>query len=490
MRLQRSRRRLVLLAVLSALCGCELAPTYRRPAADVPAAYKEDGPWHVATPSDALARGAWWQGFSDPTLSGLEDRLDAGSPEIGIAAARLEQSRALAAEADAGRYPTLTAGALATRDRQSDTRPLRSASQPADYRDFAIGGALSYELDLWGRVRDVAAAGLAGAQASAADLESVRLSLHAQLAVEYLNLRSLDAELQLLKDTAVVYQRALELTRSRHSGGVSSGLDVARAETQLENTAAQITEAGTRRAIVEHAIARLLGVSPAGFSIPESSVMAAIPPVPVGVPSALLERRPDISAAERRVAAANAAIGIARAGYFPRITLTASGGFESSGTVDWLTAPNRFWALGPQALVTLFDAGVHRAEVDRARSAFNEAAERYRATVLSAFQEVEDNLALLKLTRQELDEQTRAAQAAQRGLELATNRYANGAVNYLEVVVSQTAALQARRATLALQSRQLAASIGLIRGLGGGWTAGNPDARSVSGAQALASGSP
>jgi len=469
-------RTLCTLLMLMTLGGCALAPAYHRPAIQLPEAYKEDGPWRTASPGDDLPRGDWWRSYADPTLTALEARLDRGSPDIGIAASRYAEARALAAEANAGRYPTVSAAAQVTHDRQSDNRPLRSASQPAEYRDYAVGGVLSYELDLWGRVRDLVAIGGASAQASSADLEAIRLSLHAELAVDYMNLRSLDAESQLLADTQVAYGRALDLTRSRHQGGAASGLDVARAETQLDTTAAQLTDATARRALIEHAIARLVGEPPAQFSIPVSVELASVPAVPLGVPSSLLERRPDIAAAERRVAAANAGIGVARAGYFPRITLTATGGFESTGAADWLTAPNRYWAIGPQALLTLFDAGLHRADVQHARSVLDESSERYRATVLSAFQEVEDNLALLNFTKREFDQQTEAAQAAQRALDLATNRYTNGAVNYLEVVVSQTTALQARRAALGLKARQLTASIGLIRSLGGGWTTADLDA--------------
>jgi NodT family efflux transporter outer membrane factor (OMF) lipoprotein len=282
-------------------------------------------------------------------------------------------------------------------------------------------------------------------------------------------LRGLDSELQLLKDTEAAYQRALELTRSRHTGGAASGLDVARAETQLDTTAAQITDTTARRALTEHAIARLVGESPSSFSVAFSGQLAAVPSLPVGVPSTLLERRPDISAAERRVSAANAGIGVARAGYFPRITLTAQGGFESTGSTDWLTSPNRYWLIGPQALLAIFDAGVHRAEVQRARAVMDESSERYRAIVLSAFQEVEDNLSLIGLTKTEYNQQSDAAAAALRALDLANNRYVNGAVDYLEVVISQTAALQAKRVLLSLQSRELVASVGLIRSLGGGW---------------------
>ncbi len=460
---------LVAYPIVAAISGCQLAPAYHVPTVAVPASYKEDGPWRSATPSDELSRGAWWLRYKDPSLTALEAKLDEANPDIAIAAARFAEARALAAEANAGRYPTLGAGAQVTHDRQSDTRPLRSPAQPAEYRDYAVGGVLSYELDLWGRVRDLVAIGRASAQASAGDLESVRLSLHAELAVNYFNLCSLDAELQLLKDTQTAYQRALELTRSRHTGGAASGLDVARAETQLDSTAAQITDATARRALTEHAIARLVGEPPSTFSVAFSGQLVAVPRIPASVPSTLLERRPDISAVERRVAAANAGIGVARAGYFPRITLTARGGFESTGSTDWLTAPNRYWMIGPQMLLSVFDAGVHRAEVQRAKSVLDESSARYRGTVLSAFQEVEDNLSLLDLTKTEYSQQSDAAAAALHALDLANNRYLNGAVDYLEVVVSQTAALQAKRVLLALQARELVASVGLIRSLGGGW---------------------
>jgi NodT family efflux transporter outer membrane factor (OMF) lipoprotein len=473
-------RRIFAPLLVAALGGCALAPAYHPPTTAMPDSYKEDGPWRTASPQDELPHGPWWLNYGDTTLTSLESRLEEHSPDIGIAAARYSEARALAAEADAGRYPTAAAGAVVNHDRQSDNRPLRSASQPAEYRNYAVGGALTYEVDLWGRVRDLVAVGRASALASAADLDAVRLSLHAELAVDYLNLRGLDSELALLTDTEVAYQRALELTQSRHSGGAASGLDVARAETQADSTAAQITDTTARRALIEHAIARLVGESPARFSLPASGKLAAVPEVPIGVPSTLVERRPDIAAAERRVAAANAAIGVARAAYFPRITLSATGGFESTGAADWLTAPNRYWSIGPQALLTVFDAGVHRAEVNRAKSVLSESSERYRATVLSAFQEVEDYLALLSLTKKEFDQQAQASQAAQRALDLANNRYSNGAVDYLEVVISQTAALQARRAMLALQARQLVASVGLIRSLGGGWTVANLDPAATS----------
>ncbi len=467
------RAALPALAAYAAVGGCALAPPYRPPVVAPPASYGAMGEWLQAAPADALPRGAWWELYGEPALDALEERLERSSPDLAAAAARYAEARALAAEANSGLFPLVGAGAFATRNRQSDGRPLRSAAQPAEYRDNVAAGTASYELDLWGRMRNLATIGRASAQASAADLASVRLSLEAELAGDYLTLRGLDLETSLLLDTVAAYQKALGLARSRHDGGIASGLDVARAETQLHTAAAQLTDVAARRALLEHAIARLVGEPAPGLAMPAAATLPPLPDIPVAVPSTLVERRPDVAAAERRTAAANAAIGVARAAYFPRLTLTAAGGFESSGAADWLSAPNRLWAVGPAAALTLFDAGARRAEVARARSALTEATEHYRATVLSAFQEVADDLALLELLRQERDEQQQAAIAAKRALDLATNRYVEGAVNYLDVVVAQTAALQADRAVLSLQVRRLTASVGLIRGLGGGWRAGD-----------------
>jgi NodT family efflux transporter outer membrane factor (OMF) lipoprotein len=460
----------IVLAGIAALTGaCALAPKYQVPEVAAPARFG-DAEWQSAAPADALPRGPWWERYDDPVLNTLEGRLEQGSPDLAAAAARYSAARALAVEAGAGLFPYVGSAALATRNRQSDNRPLRSASQPAEYRDYALGGAASYEVDLWGRVRNVATIGRASAQASAGDLASVRLSLQAELAADYLALRGVDVELKLLAGTADAYQRAQDLTRSRHEGGIASGLDVARAETQLSSARAQVIDLTARRALYEHAIARLIGDAPPEFTITSQPTLPAVPQIPLGLPSTLVERRPDVASAERRTAAANAGIGVARAAFFPRIVLGAVGGFESTGSTGWLTAPNRFWALGPQAALTLFDSGARRAEVVRARSAFEEAAAHYRGTVLSAFQEVADDLALVKLLQQESMQQDEAARSAQRALDLASNRYTEGAVSYLDVVVAQTASLAADRAALALQVRQLTASVGLIRGLGGGWS--------------------
>ena len=458
------------LAAAATLAGCSLAPSYSLPEVTVPPSYGGATAWQAAQPHDQLPRGPWWARFQDADLAGLEDQLEAASPDLAVAVARYGQARALAAEAGAGLFPVLVAGGYMNSDRQSDNRPLRSVTQPSTYKDNVLAGAASYELDLWGRVRNTALAGRAGAQASAADLAAVRLSLEAELAADYLTLRGVDAQLKLYADTIEAYRRALALVRDRHDGGIASGLDLARAENQLSGAEAQMTDLTARRELLEHAIARLVGKTPEALHFGPEPALPAVPEIPLGVPSALLERRPDVAAAERRVAAANANIGIARAAYFPRITLNAVGGYQSTESSGWLTAPNRFWAVGPQALLTLFDAGLRRAETERARSAFDEAAERYRGTVLSAFQEVADNLSLLDRLKVESEQQAAAARAAERALELATNRYTEGAVSYLDVVTAQTAALQAEGALLSIEVRLLNASVGLVRGLGGGWS--------------------
>jgi NodT family efflux transporter outer membrane factor (OMF) lipoprotein len=461
---------LIALAAAAGVSACSLAPHYETPAVAVPSTFGGEGTWQAASPRDVLPRGPWWTRYQDPALNALEDQLEADSPDLAVAAARYGQARALAAEAGAGLFPVVGVAGYMNNDRQSDGRPLRSASEQSTYKDNVLAGVASYELDLWGRVRNTALAGRAEAQASAGDLATVRLSLEAELAADYLTLRGVDAQLKLYADTIAAYRRALALVRDRYEGGIASGLDLARAQSQLASAEAQMTDLGARRALLEHAIARLVGKAPDMVRIAPEPALPAVPQIPLGVPSTLLERRPDIAAAERRVAAANAGVGIARAAYFPRITLNALGGFQDSDTNGWLTAPNRFWAVGPQALWTLFDAGLRRAETARARSAFDESAARYRGTVLSAFQEVADNLSLVEQLELESRQQADAAHAAERALELATSRYTEGAVSYLDVVTAQTAALQAEGALLSLNVRRLNASVGLVRGLGGGWT--------------------
>lgn len=456
------------------LTSCSFAPTYETPKTDVAPTFKDDVTWQTAVPSDQIERGDWWRDFGDATLDDLQTRLDIANPNLSAAVDRYLQARAYLAQTRGGLLPEVDANGLATKNRQSDNRPLRSASQPDEYRDNLIGAQLSYELDLWGRVRNLVAAGRASTEAASADVASVRLSLHAELANAYIVLRGLDAQEQLLGDAVAAYEKALKLTQNRFEGGASSGLDVAHAQTQLASARAQRTDIQAQRTIYEHAIASLVGESASNFSLPPRMTNLSLPQIPVGLPSTLLERRPDIAAAERRAASANALIGVARAAFFPSISLTAGGGYENTGGANWLTSPNSFWSVGPRFSFALFDAGRRRAVEAQARAAFDEATEHYRSTTLSAFQQVEDGLALLRLLGQESLEQGAAAVAAQRAATLAMDRYTNGAVNYLEVVESQTAALQAQSTTLTLRDRQLRAAVDLVRAIGGGWSADGP----------------
>ena len=464
------------LAILATMfVGCSLAPVYQVPVVVTPDAYKESGPWQVATPADQADRGDWWRSYADSTLNDLEPKVDAANPDLAAAVDRYDQARAYLDQTRSGLFPAIESSGLATRNRQSDNRPLRSASQPDEYRDNLVTAQMGYELDLWGRVRNLVAAGRADAQATAADLASVRLSLHAQLAGDYITLRGLDAQEKLLTDTVGAYDPALQLTQDRFAGGIASGLDVARARTQLDTARALTTDVRAQRALYEHAIASLIGVSASSFSLPIQVIDLPLPSIPVGLPSTLLERRPDVSAAERRAAAANANIGVARAAFFPNISLTASGGFENTGGAGWLTAPNSLWSIGPHISLPIFDAGRRRAIDAQAHAAFNEASDKYRSTALAAFQQVEDNLALLHLLGEEAKDEDAAVASAQNTLDLALDRYRNGAVNYLEVVDSQTLALQAQRTSLTLRDRQLRASVELIRALGGAWSPDDAD---------------
>jgi multidrug efflux system outer membrane protein len=459
-------------AVLAAmlLAGCSLAPAYAPPATPAAAAYKEMGPWTpAASAADApVAGGAWWRVFDDPVLDDLEARLERANPDLAAAVASHDKARAQAAQARSALAPEIDVAALADRTHRSDRAPLRNGG-PDDYSTIQAGGALDWEIDLWGRLRNLAAAAGARAQASAADLAGARLSLQAELADDYLNLRALDAERQLLENTVAAYTRALQLTDALHKGGAATGLDVGRAQTQLSAARAQISDVAAERALLEHAVAALVGESASQFSLAAAPNHALPQPrTPVAPASVLLQRRPDIAAAERRAAAANAEIGVARAAYFPNLSLSGSGGWQTAGGVDLISAPNTFWMVGPQLVGPLFDAGRARAGVRAARAEFDQAAASYRSVVLAAFREVEDQLALANLLAAEAVDQDAAVEAARRTEALAMIRYRHGASDFLEVVTAQTAALAAERADIALGARRLQASGGLTRALGGG----------------------
>jgi NodT family efflux transporter outer membrane factor (OMF) lipoprotein len=462
----RERGRALALAALL-VGGCKTAAPPLPQVAPLPSTFKENGDWKAAKPADQAARGAWWAVFGDPQLDALESRIDASNETLKAQQARFVQARAALAAVSAGRYPLVTAAPQISAGTQSGNRNNATAHQTTN--DFVLPVDFSYELDVWGRVRQSVAAARATAQASAADVETVRLSLHAELALDYFELRGLDAEQALLDNTVSALQRALELTRNRFTGGIASQADVAQAETQLEATRAQAVDIGARRAALEHAIAVLVGQTPPSFHLAASPLTEPPPDIPPGLPSDLLERRPDIAAAERRVEAAAAQVGVANAAFFPRLMLTATAGFESRSLLSWLSGLSTFWSAGPAAAVTLFDAGRRRAISAEARAAYDESVAEYQETILSSLQDVEDSLAALRVLRQEADVQAAAVAAAERALTLATNRYRGGVATYLEVITAQSAALSNQRAALSVLSRRLTASVLLIKALGGGW---------------------
>jgi NodT family efflux transporter outer membrane factor (OMF) lipoprotein len=467
-------RRSIATAVLfgaAALAGCNLAPAYHTPATPTPPpTFKEVGPWTAAVPSDAAPRGAWWTLYDDPTLTGLENGVEGANPTLREALARNDQARAFAAEAEAYLYPSIGVAGAITTDKQSANRPLRSASEPTYYGADTVAGEVNYDLDLWGRLRNEAAAGNAEAQASAGDLESIRLSLEAELADDYMQLRGLDAEAALLDATVAAYQKALNLTVIRHDGGLATGTDVALAQTQLETTHAEVADVAAARAQFENAIASLVGEEASSFQLAAAQPNIHLPQIPIGVPSTLLERRPDVAAAERRAYAANRLIGVAKAAFYPDLSLEALGGIQSTQLTNWITAPNSFWTLGPQLVMPLFEGGLRHAQLRAAKANFQAVSADYRAVVLGAFQDVEDNLALLNHLSTEADFEQAAVSAASRTQNLSLVSYRGGSANYLSVVITESALLEAQRAALIIQTRRLVASVDLIHALGGGWT--------------------
>lgn len=453
------------------LAGCNLAPDYKVPETPQATAFKETGPWVQSTPQNALPRQAWWKLYGDATLSGLEDRIETANPTLAQAMARYDAARGYLEQAQSPELPTLSIGGHANADKQSANRPLRSASQPTYYGDNMAAGGVSWDLDLWGKVRNEVAAGKAEAQATFADLQGVRLSLQSELADNYVRMRGLDDEAKLLRDATTIYGKALNLTNERHEKGIASGLDVGRAQAQFSDAQAQLSDVLARRALLEHAIAALVGEPASNFSLAPQTADIKIPNVPTGLPSTLLQRRPDIASAERTVAATNAEIGVARAAFYPDISLSALAGVQNTGNDALFTAPNAFWALGPSMAMTLFDNGLHEGQLAVAKAANANAAAAYRGTVLNAFKEVEDNLVLLNRLSEAATARDTSVKAATHTQDLALALYRNGALGYLDVVVAQTTALEAEQEALQIQTQRLQASIALIRALGGGWSA-------------------
>ena len=453
--------------LMGALSACSLAPAYAPPATPTPAAFKEAQGWATANPQDRAPRGAWWEGYGDPVLTALEARAEAASPTIAAAVARYDQAVAVADRAGAERLPTVSAGADVSRQRSSNLRPL-ARGNGGTYTDRTFGGSFDWEIDLWGRLRANARAGRADAAASGADLASARLSLHAAIADSYFRLRGLDSQAELLRQTIASFARAFELTDIRHRGGIASGLDTSRAQSQLSDARAQLATVALDRAVAEHELAALVGDNPSGFTIAATTGQLAPPRVPAGAPSELLQRRPDIAAAERRMFAANQRIGVAKAAWFPQLTLGLAGGYDSAGG-NLLSSAASYWALGPLSLLApVFDGGRRNADIRRARADFAETAADYRGTVLTAFREVEDGLAAARHLADAEREQAVAAQAAARTTDLALIRYRDGASDYLEVVVAQTASLAAQRAVLVLRTQRLQAGTAIVRAIGGG----------------------
>ena len=462
------------LSVLLA-AGCAVGPDYKRPDAPVPAGFKEQPPpgtWKAAQPDDAALRGRWWQLFGDPQLDALEDKIAVSNQTLKAATAQYLAAQDQVRVARAAYFPTLGAGASATQVRVSENQPtfVRGISK-RDYTLFALQGQAQWEPDLWGQVRRTVEQARAQAQASAADLANVELSLRAELAADYFQVRGLDVQKQLLENTLASDADALQLARVRFQGGVANAVDVAQAETQYRTVKAQAIDTGVARAQFEHAIATLIGVPASSFTLPANASTVAAPPVPSAVPSTLLERRPDVAAAERRAAAANAQIGVAVAAYYPNLNLSATAGLQSGALGTLLQLPSLFWTLGASAFQLIFDAGRRHALSDQARNLYEAQVATYRESVLVAFQEVEDNLAALRILQDEAEAQSAAVEAARQSLALSNKRYKGGVTTYLEVLTAQTIQLSNERTQADLTTRRLLASVQLIRALGGGWQA-------------------
>lgn len=459
--------------------ACMVGPKYQRPAAPPAPDYKELSPdfykemqgWKQARPSDSQIKGKWWEVYNDPALNALEEQVSISNQNVLQAEAQFRAARASVRVVRSALYPSIGAAPSITNSRTASGGAAVLGNGGNVHNLFELPAEASWTADIWGSVRRSITASSAGAQASFADLENARLLYQSELAQDYFQLHGIDGDYQLLDTTVKSYEKYLELTRNRYAGGIASEGDVAQAETQLDTTRAQLIDLGVQRAEFEHAVAILTGKAPSGFSIPMETLKTPPPPVPVGVPSNLLERRPDIAASERSVAAANEQIGIAMAAFYPNLTLSATGGFESGSIASWFTWPSRFWSLGPQLSQTFFDAGKRRATVMEQQASYDATVASYRQTVLTAFQQVEDNLAALHVLSNEALAQDEAVKAAERSLRITTDQYKSGIASYLQVITAQSTALADEKSAVDILTRRMTASVLLVQALGGGWDA-------------------
>ena len=472
------------LALLAFAAGCTVGPRYSRPSAPTPApdAWKTQPPWEQAAPKDAIPKGAWWQIFHDPALDAYEQQLLQANQSLEAARDRLAQARSLARVATADFFPQLSTDPSALRERGSGNRPLNGAApvlvnhvgqqtQPYTESVFTIPFSLSYEPDLFGRVRRNVEAANASLQSSAADLQNVQLVLAAELAADYFNLRELDAELEVVQESVGYQRKGLDLVNNRHQGGIASGLEVAQQAALLDSTLSQLALVKESRAQYEHAIAVLIGQPASSLNVPVAPLQATPPPIPLGLPSDVLERRPDIAYAERLMAYQNAEVGIARTAFYPHITLSGSGGWQSTDIASLLNAPSLFWSLGADALQPILEGGRNRANLAAARAAYDQAVANYRQSVLTAFQQAEDGISNLSTLSQALATQAAAVEDARRALAIANNRYVGGVTNYLDVITAQTTLLTSQRLQTQLLGQQMVSAVYLIKALGGGWDA-------------------
>jgi len=453
----------------SALAACSLAPTYHPPETPAPVAFKESGPWVTAVPGSAAMSADWWTGFGDTTLDGLEQRVQTGNPTLAGALGRYDEARGYLQQIDADALPTAGTNAQVTSDRQSNHRPLRGGGEPDFYAADTVSGNIGYELDLWGRVRNSVAAGRGQAQASADDIAAIRLSLESQVAMDFIALQGDDRQIDLLSDTVDAYVRAAKLTQRRFATGIASGIDTGESQTLLAEARAQLADTRKARALTEHAIASLVGTPASSFSLAPDTADLVVPVVPVGVPSTLLQRRPDIAAAERRMYAANRGIGVAKAAFYPQISLLGMGGVQNTALAGLFGAGNLIWSVGPSVSFNLFDGGKRRGQLAVARAGWETATAAYREDVLKAFQEVEDALAQTHYLQDQLAAEREAQDQATQVGRLSLNNYTKGALDYLQVVTAQTTALRVRRSVIDLRTQSLQATVKLIQAIGGDW---------------------